>query len=125
MNLLPVLGNFRKDIVMRSPDGIALNAKLTPPAAARREIPHVVVEHGHRAGRRNRGRFPGWRSGWGWGDQGCELWDFRAWDLQSGAEVIEERDFELGAGLGEAEHDVAGDASSFADGSAGDFSFGD
>jgi len=38
---------------------------------------------------------------------------------------VEERDFELGAGLGEAEHDVAGEASPFADGSAGDLSLGD
>jgi hypothetical protein len=33
--------------------------------------------------------------------------------------------FELHAGLGEADHDIAGVAAFVADGSAGDFSFGD
>ena len=46
-------------------------------------------------------------------------------DSETVAKVVEERDFELGAGLGEAEHDVSGDASFFADRPAGDFSLGD
>jgi hypothetical protein len=44
-------------------------------------------------------------------------------NVEAGAEVVEEQDFEL-AGLREAEHDVAGLAAAFADGSAGDFAFG-
>ena len=39
--------------------------------------------------------------------------------------MVEERDFELGAGLGETKHNVAGGASFFADGSAGDLALGD
>ena len=34
----------------------------------------------------------------------------RSWEAEAGAEVVEERDFEFGAGLGEAEHEVAGKA---------------
>ena len=49
----------------------------------------------------------------------------RSGDPETRAEVVEERDFELGAGLGEAEHDVAGCASLFADRSARDISFCD
>ena len=44
---------------------------------------------------------------------------------EAGAEIVEERDFEFFAGLGEAEHGVAGLAAFVADGSAGDFAFGD
>ena len=46
-------------------------------------------------------------------------------DGEAGAEVVEERDLEFGAGLGEAEHDVAGVASLVADRSAGDLPLGD
>ena len=46
-------------------------------------------------------------------------------DAEAGAEIVEEGDFELLAGLGEAEHDVAGLTPLIADGPAGDFSFGD
>ena len=84
-------------------------------ASERKNTAGVVTGADSRAG----------RSGWDWRDQGCEMRDLRPWDLEARAEVIEERDLEFGAGLGEAEHDVAGDASSFADRSAGDFSFGD
>ena len=52
------------------------------------------------------------------GDQACDRRDVRSWDVETGAEIMEERDFEFGAGLGEAEHDVAGGASLFADRSA-------
>ena len=34
--------------------------------------------------------------------------DPRSGNGEAGSEVVEETDFELGAGLGEAEHDVAG-----------------
>ena len=53
------------------------------------------------------------------------MWDFGSWDTESRADVIIEGQFEFHAGLGEAEHDVAGVAALVADGSAGDFSFGD
>ena len=55
---------------------------------------------------------------WGGPNEGCEIGDAGAGNGEAGAEIVEERDFELPAGLGEAEHDVAGDASVFADGSA-------
>ncbi len=58
-------------------------------------------------------------------DEVCEVWDFGSWDTESRADVIIEGQFEFHAGLGEAEHDVAGVAALVADGSAGDFSFGD
>src|SRR5215472_16064815 len=52
------------------------------------------------------------------GDEACEWGDLRSWDLEAGAEVVKERDFEFGAGLDGAEHKVAGDAAVFTDGSA-------
>ena len=49
-------------------------------------------------------------------DEVCEIWDLGSWDAETGSEVVEEADFELRAGLGEAEHDVAGLTPLFADG---------
>jgi hypothetical protein len=46
-------------------------------------------------------------------------------DAQSVADAIEEQQAELGAGPGEAEHDVSGVTSSFADGAARDLSLDD
>jgi len=74
---------------------------------------------------RNRGKFPGEGSAWGGANEGCEVGDCGAGDAEAGAEIVEERDFEFLAGLGEAEHDVAGLATPFADGSAGDLALGD
>ena len=48
-----------------------------------------------------------------------------AWDAEAVAEEIVERDFQLHAGFGQPQHDVAGVAAFVADGSAGDFSFRD
>src|SRR5271156_5944592 len=64
-------------------------------------------------------------SGWGGADEGFETGDGGAWNAQAGGEIVEEGDFEFHAGLGEAEHGVAGLAAVFADGSAGDFALGD
>ena len=49
---------------------------------------------------------------WGGPDEGCEIGDFGAWNGEASAEIVEEGDFELPAGLGEPEHDVAGVAAS-------------
>ena len=62
---------------------------------------------------------------WGGPDESCEIGDFGAWNGEASAEIVEEGDFELPAGLGEPEHDVAGVAASVAEGPAGDFALGD
>src|SRR5580700_5273710 len=50
-----------------------------------------------------------------------------AWQesCEGGAEIVEEGDFEFGAGLGEADHDVAVVAAAVADRPARDFALGD
>ena len=53
------------------------------------------------------------------------MWDWGSWDGEAVAEIVEERDFELLAGLGEAKHDVAGVAAFVADSPSGDFALGD
>src|SRR5260370_2004489 len=64
-------------------------------------------------------------STWSGADEGGEFWDVGAGKAEAGAEVVEEGDFEFHAGLGEAEHGVAGLAAFFADGPTGDFALGD
>src|SRR5208283_3504362 len=64
-------------------------------------------------------------SAWGGADEGCELGDCGAGNAEAGAEIVEEGNFQFLAGLGEAEHHVAGLSAFFADRSAGDFALGD
>src|SRR5271157_2170218 len=65
------------------------------------------------------------RSTWGGADEGCELGDCGAGNAEAGAEIVEERNFQFHAGLGESEHHVARLSAFFADRSAGDFALGD
>src|SRR5271166_4688014 len=74
---------------------------------------------------RNRGKFPGEQLCCVGSDESCEVWDSGSRETQAIAEVVEERDSEFRARLGEAEHDVASAAAFFGDGSAGDFALGD
>src|SRR5271166_3433053 len=53
------------------------------------------------------------RSSWGGADEGCELGDCGAGNAEAGAEIVEEGNFQFLAGLGEAEHHVAGLAAFF------------
>jgi len=76
----------------------------------------------------NRGRFPGSLlavSGRGFAGEAGQGRDFRPGDSEARSDEVVEGDFELHAGFGEAKHDVTCVAASVADGSAGDFSFGD
>src|SRR5271165_2923811 len=74
---------------------------------------------------RNRGKFPGEQLCCVGSDESCEVWDSGSRETQAIAKVVEERDSEFRARLGEAEHDVASAAAFFGDGSAGDFALGD
>jgi hypothetical protein len=74
---------------------------------------------------RNGGKFRGGWSAWGCADEGREDGDVRAGDAETVAEVVEEGILSFHAGLGEAEHDLAGLAALFTDGSARDFALGD
>ena len=98
--------------------GLRLPERLRMPTAAR-QISANPGQSGQISGQ-------AWVGSSGGGpDEVCEVWDFGSWDTKSRADVIIEGQFEFHAGLGEAEHDVAGVAAFVADGSAGDFSFGD
>ena len=59
----------------------------------------------------------------GWPDEACEGRDFRSFDAEAVADEFVKRQFQFHTGFGEAQHDAAGVAAFFADGSAGDFSF--
>ena len=59
----------------------------------------------------------------GWPDEACDWRDFRSFDAEAVADEFVERQFQFHTSFGEAQHDVAGVAAFFADGSAGDFSF--
>jgi hypothetical protein len=48
-----------------------------------------------------------------------------AWDLEAGAEIVPEADAELGAGLHQAEDDVAGNTAGLGAGAAGALAAGD
>ena len=61
----------------------------------------------------------------GWPDEACEGRDFWPWDAEAGADEFVERQFQLHAGFGKPQHDVARVAALVADGPAGDFSFRD
>ena len=61
----------------------------------------------------------------GWPDEACEGRDFWPWDAEAGADEFVERQFQLHAGFGKPQHDVARIAALVADGPAGDFSFRD
>jgi len=58
-------------------------------------------------------------------DEACEGRDFWPWDAEAGADEFVERQFQLHAGFGKPQHDVARVAALVADGPAGDFSFRD
>jgi len=60
----------------------------------------------------------------GWPDEACEG-GFWSWDAEAGADEFVERQFQLHAGFGKPQHDVARVAALVADGPAGDFSFRD
>ena len=64
-------------------------------------------------------------SGGGWPDEVGEGRDCLSRDSQARADVMVEGHFELHAGVGEAEHDIAGVAAPVGDGSARDFSLRD
>src|SRR5271166_6204336 len=81
--------------------------------------------NGLRAAQSNRGKFPGEQLCCVGSDESCEVWDSGSRETQAIAKVVEERDSEFRARLGEAEHDVASAAAFFGDGSAGDFALGD
>ena len=61
----------------------------------------------------------------GWPDEACEGRNVGAWDAEAGTDEVVERQFQFHAGFGQPQHDVARVAPLVADGSAGDFSFGD
>jgi hypothetical protein len=52
-------------------------------------------------------------------DEVCEVWNFGAWDSQSVADDVVERQFQFHAGFGQTEHDVADAAALAAYGCAG------
>jgi len=72
-----------------------------------------------------RGKFPGALRR-GHSDKGRQAWHVSgAFDGEAVSEEAVERDVELGAGLHQAEHDVAGDHAGLADGTAGYLALGD